>query len=211
MKPDKIHIMSRCFKYAVGLWVLLICSAANGQGLSKKVLFLGNSYTGVNDLPNMLSDAAKSTGDTLLFDSNIPGGYTFKRHAGDVNSLSKIIQGGWDYVVLQEQSQYPSFPISQVQASVFPYARFLDSLIQAKNPCAETVFYMTWGRKNGDAGNCASWPPVCTYAGMDSLLNLRYNMMADDNNAILSPVGAVWKYIRQNHPLIELYQRQLFD
>lgn len=30
--------------------------------------------------------------------------------------------------------------------------------------------------------------------------------MAEDNNAILSPVGAVWRYIRQNYPLIELYQ-----
>lgn len=65
---------------------------------------------------------------------------------------------------------------------------------------------MTWGRKNGDASNCASWPPVCTYSGMDSLLNLRYRMMADSNNAIVSPVGAVWKYIRQNFPLIDLYQ-----
>lgn len=30
--------------------------------------------------------------------------------------------------------------------------------------------------------------------------------MADSNNAILSPVGVVWKYLRQNHPSIELYQ-----
>lgn len=30
--------------------------------------------------------------------------------------------------------------------------------------------------------------------------------MADNNEAIISPVGAVWKYIRQNFPSIELYQ-----
>ncbi|HNW97612.1 MAG TPA: PKD domain-containing protein [Bacteroidales bacterium] len=65
---------------------------------------------------------------------------------------------------------------------------------------------MTWGRKNGDASNYASWLPVCTYTGMDSLLNSRYRMMADSNNAILSPVGAVWHYLRQNFPLMELYQ-----
>jgi PKD repeat protein len=41
---------------------------------------------------------------------------------------------------------------------------------------------------------------------MDSLLNLRYRMMAENNDAILSPVGAVWKYIRENHPSIHLYQ-----
>jgi hypothetical protein len=31
-------------------------------------------------------------------------------------------------------------------------------------------------------------------------------MMADSNNAVLSPVGAVWHYIRHNFPSIELYQ-----
>ena len=65
---------------------------------------------------------------------------------------------------------------------------------------------MTWGRKNGDVSNCSSWPPVCTYEGMDSLLRLRYLMMADSNHAIVSPVGVVWNYIRSNYPLIELYQ-----
>jgi hypothetical protein len=29
--------------------------------------------------------------------------------------------------------------------------------------------------------------------------------MAEANNAVISPVGAVWRYIRQNFPLIELY------
>lgn len=46
---------------------------------------------------------------------------------------------------------------------------------------------------------------MCTYAGMDSLLHLRYMMMAEDNHAVVSPVGAVWNYIRANFPLIELY------
>ena len=173
---------------------------------SKKVLFLGNSYTYVNDLPTLLHDVALSAGDTVFFDSNSPGGYSFQMHTVDATSIAKIMMGGWDYVVLQEQSQMPSFPISQVQTETFPYARKLDSLINAYNPCAETVFYMTWGRKNGDASNCASWPPVCTYQGMDSLLKLRYSMMANDNQAILSPVGAVFHYIRDNYPLIELYQ-----
>jgi len=40
---------------------------------------------------------------------------------------------------------------------------------------------------------------------MDSLLNLRYRQMAIDNNAILSPVGALWNYIRNTYPEINLY------
>lgn len=180
--------------------------ACQGQSISKRVLFLGNSYTAVNNLPQMVADAANSTGDTLIFDSNTPGGHTLKQHSKNESSLTKIASGNWDFVVLQEQSQLPSFPIEQVEVEVFPYARALDSIITNQNPCAETAFYMTWGRKNGDAQNCALWPPVCTYNGMDSLLNLRYRMMAASNYAILSPVGAVWKYIITNLPSIELYQ-----
>jgi hypothetical protein len=193
-------------KHLLIFLTLACCSTVYGQSKSKKVLFIGNSYTGVNNLPQMVGDIAVSVGDTLLFESNVPGGYTLKRHSTNVATLDKIRAGNWDYVVLQEQSQYPSFPIEQVENDVFPYARFLDSIVKLKNPCSETVFYMTWGRKNGDPSNCASWPPVCTYAGMDSLLKLRYTMMADSNRAVLSPVGVVWNYIRKKFPQISLYQ-----
>lgn len=199
-------IKKRNMKLKLLMFSLLSAFMVNGQGVSKKVLFLGNSYTSVNNLPKMVADIANSMGDVLIFDANTPGGQTLKQHSTNVTSLTKIEVGNWDYVVLQEQSQYPSFPNQQVANEVFPYARFLDSIINVENPCAETVFYMTWGRKNGDASNCPGWPPVCTYVGMDSLLNLRYRQMATNNNGIISPVGAVWRYIRQNHPSIELYQ-----
>lgn len=192
-------------KNCIAAFCLFISSLVIAQGQSKHVLFLGNSYTYVNNLPQMIADVALSTSDTIVFDSNTPGGYTLQLHSTNTTSISKINAGGWDYIVLQEQSQLPSFPISQVETDVFPYAHYLDSVINFYNPCVETAFYMTWGRKNGDASNCSFWPPVCTYDGMDSLLNLRYRMMADSNSAILSPVGAVWNYIRKNNPNIELY------
>ena len=175
------------------------------QSQSKRALFLGNSYTFYNDLPQLVADVALSAGDTLVVESNTQGGYTLEDHSNDQVSIGKIEQGGFDFVVLQEQSQLPSFPIEQVETDVYPYAKILDSLINLYNPCAETIFYMTWGRMNGDYDNCPTWPPVCTYQGMDSLLNLRYKILAETNNAFLSPVGEVWKYVRENYPLINLY------
>jgi hypothetical protein len=41
---------------------------------------------------------------------------------------------------------------------------------------------------------------------MDSLIHERYMQISTNNNAEVSPVGAVWNYIRQNHPGIGLYQ-----
>ncbi len=173
-----------------------------------RVLFIGNSYTAVNNLPQLTADCALSIGFAgfpMEVASSTPGGTTFQMHTSNATSQSLITQGNWDFVVLQEQSQLPSFPDSQVETECFPFATQLNNQILAADSCTETIFYMTWGRQNGDAGNCASWPPVCTYEGMDSLLNLRYRQMATDNQAILSPVGALWNYIRNTYPEINLY------
>ncbi|WP_318641246.1 T9SS type A sorting domain-containing protein [Flavobacterium ardleyense] len=172
---------------------------------SKSVLFIGNSYTGVNNLPEMVKLATASAGDELIFDANMPGGTTLQQHSTNAQTLAKINSKPWDYVVLQEQSQLPSFPDSQVENSVYPYAAALNNQILANNACTETLFYMTWGRKNGDAQNCPMWPPVCTYVGMDDLLAQRYMQMATDNNAEVSPVGAVWRAIITQNPSLELY------
>lgn len=153
----------------------------------------------------MLRVMARSTGDTLTYDYNLIGGYSLQEHFAHETTRQKIKQGNWDFVVLQEQSQRPSNPIAMVESQVFPFAKKLDSLVKAHSPCAKTVLYMTWGRKNGDVTRCADWPVVCTYMGMDSLTRLRYQMLADTLRTDVSPAGAVWRYIREHYPHIELY------
>lgn len=195
----KITLILNC------VFISLVLNAQVNKNI-KKVLFLGNSYTSINYLPLIISSLASSAGDSLIFEMNAPGGFRLYDHFNDFNSKFKIAKGDWDYVVLQEQSQLPSFPIADVAKDVLPFAAGLNQLIKDANACTITQFYMTWGRKNGDSSNCVTWPPVCTYRGMDSLLQLRYKMMANYNKAELSPVGAVWNYLRSNFPSIELYQ-----
>lgn len=172
---------------------------------TKRVLFIGNSYTGVNDLPNTLREVALSLGDTIVVSSVTPGGFTFNQHSVNATTLTAIQTGNWDFVILQEQSQIPAFSPAQVQNDCVPYAKKLCDSIRANNPCAEIVFYMTWGRKNGDASNCANYPPICTYAGMQQGLYDSYMMLCDSNNATCAPVGATWRAFRNQHPTIELY------
>lgn len=190
-------------KYLLPLFTALAISASAQQ--TKRVLFLGNSYTGVNNLPQMVANVTQSQGDSLVFDSNTPGGYTLNGHSTNATSQAKIAQGGWDYVVLQEQSQLPSFPYSQFSTQSLPYAITLGNQIKTADSCTKPLFYMTWGRKDGDQSNCANWPPVCTYLGMQALLRERYLQMADTVGGEASPVGAVWRDVRAAHPTIELY------
>lgn len=171
----------------------------------KEVLFIGNSYTGVNNLPKLIQDLALSVGDTLIYDSHTPGGARLLSHAGSAVAISKIYAKKWDHVVFQAQSQEPSWNDGQVATEVFPYAKILCDTVYQNDSCTRPMFYMTWGRENGDATNCATAPWVCTYEGMDSVLNKNYRQMGVDNDAIVSPVGAVWRFIRVNHPAIQLY------
>lgn len=170
------------------------------------MLFIGNSYTYVNNLPQLVASIASSKGDTMVFDSYCPGGYTFNNHFNDANTLAKIALGNWNYVVLQAQSQEPSFSPAQVSAQTLPYAIKLDSVIKHYNPCANTVFYETWGRKFGDALNCAAYPPVCTYTGMQNRLRASYKLFADTVHDLMAPVGEAFRQVVATNTLIDLYQ-----
>ncbi len=178
------------------------------QTVHKKVsaLFIGNSYTYVNNLPLLCANLALANADTLVYDDNTPGGYTLNNHFTNVVTNTKINSKAWDYVIVQAQSQEPSFSPTQVYSQTLPYARKLDSLIKQNNSCTNTVFYETWGRKNGDASNCAVYPPVCTYLGMQNRLRQSYKKFADTCNAIMSPVGEAFKRSIALDPNLELYQ-----
>ncbi len=169
------------------------------------VLFIGNSYTHSNNLPNMLQQLGYAMGDSIFVDSYAPGGYSLLAHSQDSNTINKIKQQAWDYVVLQDQSQRPSLEPAFVDTAVIPYALFLDSLIHNNNACTQTVFYMTWGRKYGDVGNCPFYPPVCTYAGMQQRLKDSYLQMADTCHAIVSPVGEAFNLSIQTDSTLNLY------
>lgn len=185
--------------------ICVIVSFGTSNAQVTNVLFLGNSYTYVNDLPQLIKDVALSFGDTIFTDQNTSGGTTFNYHSTDPTSLNKIAQGTWDYVVLQAQSQEPSFSPAQVASQTYPFAQSLVNSIKSANSCTEPIFFMTWGRKNGDASNCAAYPPICTYEGMQQRLRESYLEMANDNLSTVSPVGVAWKTVRDSFPLIELY------
>jgi hypothetical protein len=201
----RLHSEShKIYRFFVGLFSFFMCISGNelqGQ-LSYRVLFLGNSYTSVNNLPQLVRDVALSAGDNLVYDSNAPGSYQLEDHSLDPTTQSKIMAGGWDYVVMQGQSQEPVTFSSQFNNGGFA----LYKLIKQYNPCAVTMPYMTWGRKNGDASSCPNFPVMCTYQGMDDALKKAYLNLTDFLNGELSPVSVVWRYLRQNYPNIDLYQ-----
>lgn len=181
------------------LFTGVFCSAQE----TKSVYFIGNSYTGSNNLPNLIQQVAASTGDQLEYQTHTPGGSNFQQHAGNTTVFNTINLGTWDYVVLQQQSQMPAFPNA---TATLTYAQQLCEQIKNANTCTTPLFFMTWGHKNGDTANCANGVTyLCTYEGMDDKLYERYMQMTNENNAVVSPVGRVWRAIRTQYPSYELY------
>ena len=120
----------------------------------------------------------------------LKGGERFSGHLKNKKLLQAIADGGWDYVVLQEQSTAPAMPTGQVAREVYPAARTLDSLVHAASPDARVIFYMTWGHKYGNRKPVAEYPLSNGY----------------DNGAWCAPVGMAWRAVRSERPDCILYR-----
>lgn len=142
----------------------------------------------------MIQSLAMADGNTLSFDANVPGGYTLQGHSTNATSLQKIKDQVWDFVVLQDQSQMPSFPWAQVETEVFPFAETLVDSIRSANACAIPVFFNTWGRQNGDP----QWDSINTFEKMNNRLYRAYTHMAEQNSAQRAPIGMAFQHIKQD-------------
>ncbi len=187
------------------LIIALSPTAGNTQPPPLRVLFLGNSYTYSNDMPAILQALAASGGDRLDYEMEVPDGASLEEHYRRSSVAIAIKEGTWDYVVLQEQSLRPAMPIRQVEREFFQYGALLDRQIKTLHPRAKTVLYITWGRWHHTGSLCEWMPAACTYWGADSLITLRYRMLAERIGALTAPVGPAWRYMQTHHPEIELF------
>ena len=182
------------------LFTLLSTLTIFGQD-SLSILFIGNSYIYTNDLPTVFKSIVQSKGDIATVDSKTNGGFTFQSHVNDPVTFQKIHSKPWDFVILQGQSQEPSFPYSQVNMSTLPYAVRLADSVYSNAPCAQVQYFMTWGRQVGDP----QWDSINTFNKMNKRLRDAYLRIADSSHASVSPSGPAWKYVIDNYPTINLF------
>lgn len=139
--------MRRLLFLALALCALATAFAADAP---KRILFIGNSYTGVNQLPVVFGEILKSAGaGTPVIKSSTPGGQTLMQHCTvQPKSLAAIDEGSWDVVVLQGQSQEAARAEvnEKIRADFLAGARQLCERVRAKSPGARIYFYETWAR-----------------------------------------------------------------
>jgi PKD repeat protein len=201
----EIVIKSKMKKLLIAVTVTLGLSFVSISQDTLSVLFIGNSYTSYNNLPLLVKNLSTSAGKTLNIDSNMPGGYLMSSHLNDATTLSKISQGNWDYVILQEQSQIPTIDYYRYN-DMYPAMTDLKSVIEQYNPCAKIITYMTWGRRFGgqqcdpSGTNCS--PVFTNFNHMQDSLTSAYLEISEQLNIQCAPVGVTWQYILNDTTLV---------
>jgi len=186
----------------LGLLVAAGCGGSAGPtcgtGACTRVLFLGNSYTYVNDLPSTFAQLAESAGRPVQVAMVANGGETLAQHAASADDLNEISSGTWTYVVLQEQSETPVTPAGRDDYT-YPAASALAGKAEAGG--AVPLLFMTWAHKDGlpESG-------LPAYETMQQQIDAAYLLIAQELNVPVAPVGFTWYVVRHDHPDIDLWQ-----
>lgn len=186
------------------LFVLFCMSMFTSLSWSQQetsVLFIGNSFTFMNDMPTMFRQIAEAKGHKIYVDTVVEGGKNFEYHASQKETYATIRSRKWDYVIIQGHSNELAQPDSKVEKQTLPFAKQIVDSIRANNPCTQVVLYMTWGYKYGNP----KWAPISSYDSMQFRVKNQYMRFADFLNARVSPVGEVWKTVRSNYSGLNLY------
>lgn len=163
-------------------------SAKAAPNKDLKVLFVGNSYVYVNELPKLLGDLAKSApkGPQISFESVTPGGVTLRKHFESTGALEKIRAGEFTHVVLQGQSLEPV-------ANPEEFLTFAHKLAkEVEKSGATVVFYQTWARQAGAKEYGEAWSGG-TPQKMQDGLSAAYAKAAADFGGRVARVGDAWR------------------
>jgi hypothetical protein len=172
-------------------------TTASQQPQKLHVLFIGNSYTYYNNLPQMLAGLAASAKPARVLETEMVavGGATLKRLWDNGQAQQALARGRWDYVVLQEQSTLGMSKIvdgiAQINdpAEFHAAARVYDAEI--KKLGAKPIFYMTWARQNSPTSQ--------------TQLTDAYLRIGRELNDTVVPVGLAWQAALNAKPTLVLH------
>lgn len=174
---------------------LIVTLTAHAEPL--RVLFIGNSFTYISDLPQLTVRLAESAKPPREMKATFigEGGATLERLWKSGEALATINSAKWDYVVLQEQGTLGSGKeidgVPQVNdPKVFhAFARKFDAEIRKAG--AKTLFFMTWARQDAPQSQ-------------EALTNA-YESIAKELGAKVAPAGIAWQNALSEDPKLVLH------
>ncbi len=179
----------------------LIFSSFASSSDSMNILFIGNSYTHMNVMPKIFEKLCKDKDKPVYVQMNTRAGATFSVHTTRDDMFEAIRSRKWDYVILQGYSREFACNYDKIDKETLPYLNAIVDSVKLNSPCANVLFYLTWGYKNG----YQEIPEIDTYDKMATNIINGYTYVSTCYDFPIVPVGIVWKNIRAKYPEINLY------
>lgn len=171
----------------------------NTQGDCLRILFIGNSYTFVNDLPNTFAKLAYSGDHQVEVGMLGEGGWTLADQINSPDLTHTLLSSKWDDVIVQEQSQIPSVEESR-NLVMYPAARVLIGKI--RDAGANPIFFETWAHRDGMPEN-----GMPDFEAMQYQIDVGYLSIAQELNVPVAPVGDAWFSALKQNPQLGLWQQ----
>ncbi|EGV44515.1 SGNH/GDSL hydrolase family protein [Bizionia argentinensis JUB59] len=137
------------------------------------VLFIGNSLTFTNSLPQLVAENAKLKGIEVHTELIALPNYSIEDHWNDGKAQVLISNKKYDFVILQ---QGPSSQ-SNGRKMLIKYGKKYSKLCKLNE--SKLCYFMVW-------------PSLSYYHTFDNVIK-NYKDAASINNSILLPVGEIWK------------------
>lgn len=138
----------------------------------------------MNDLPACVKTMAREDGYMCDVTMLAHGGWYLAYHVKEHQTKFNVINGDYDYIVLQEHS-HPFDRIDDYRSAVKTISSWADEA------GSRIVIYGTWARKDDRASQ--------------EYMNNINRDIASENGAILAPVGERWWTYNDAWPDIDLY------
>ena len=198
-KPDSIKqlMLKKFFNLVVSLFA---AGTASADTIPLKVLFIGNSYTHMHNMPKMFGKIAKDAGMDVIVEKSAKSGASFHEHSERADMFEVIKKRKWDYVILQGYSRELSFSPEYIDTATVPFVSKITDAIYENNACTNVLFYMTWGYEDGFNER----EEVNSYLKMADSIERGYSYLGKIYDLPVVPVGMVWKEIK-NNTSIDLY------
>lgn len=179
-----------------------------------RMLFIGNSYTYYHTYPAIFKEIAWHEGHYADCNIFISGGYTMKAHLANPHSMEQVDKGGYDYVMLQDQSILPTLNGTADDAGSAMQMTKMIIRVRESSPAAKVLLEITWGRKFGN-NNFGKYEKYIEkyphfYSSYDAMQQRLIDVItaeATHNDAMVTPVGYAWQIVMHERPEINLYHK----
>lgn len=149
-----------------------------------KVLFIGNSHTYYNDMPQIFKEICEKNSVTTSVTMLTKGGMGFDYHVNEEQVRFNLLYGDYNYVFLQ----HTAHPFGDEEV-MFKAAEQLHEII--KKTATTPILYMTWTEKSNPQGQ--------------ERMSKAYFDLGKKLCIPVSPVGLVWEEYQKRYPNAELY------